>query len=113
MLAATAFVILLGIGVMFYITVREVENRVQRVETKVDTEFKTLRTDVQRQLDALSQSGVGTVPSTITPVPTPTVAPTVTPEATETPTPTVEGQTTPQAGASVTPTPTEPEIINP
>jgi hypothetical protein len=114
MLVVTALVILLGIGVMFYITVHEVENRVQRVETKVDTEFKALRTDVQRQLDAVAQSGAGTVPvPTATPLPTTTPAPTVAPEATETPT--VEGETTPDpdAGATATPTPDEPEIINP
>ena len=116
MLVVTALVILLGIGVMFYITIREVENRVERVETKVDTEFKTLRTDVQRQLDAVALWGAGPVPApTATPLPTTTPAPTVAPEATETPT--VEGETTPDpdpdAGATATPTPDEPEIINP
>lgn len=113
MLVVTALVVLLGVGVMFYITVQEVNKRVDEVTAEVDAQFKTLRTDVQRQLDAIPQdggAGVNPVPSA-TPFPTTTPAPTVTAEPTEAPT--VEGQTTPDPGADSTPTPEEPEIIEP
>ncbi|MDA0181543.1 hypothetical protein OJ997_14655 [Solirubrobacter phytolaccae] len=116
MLAVAALVVLLGVGLMFYITVQEVNDRVDEVNSKIDTNFNRIRTDVQQQLDAFQAgagAGAGTVPvPTVAPVPTevPTVDP-VTPEATETPT--VEGETTPDPGAGATPTPEEPEIINP
>lgn len=114
MLVVTALVVLLGVGVMFYVTVQEVDKRVDEVTKNVDANFNRLRTDVQQQIDALPQTGTdtGTLPTpTVTPFPTTTPAPTATAEPTETPT--VEGETTPDPGADSTPTPEEPEIINP
>jgi hypothetical protein len=114
MLIVTTLVVLAGIGIMFYVTVQEVNDRVDEVNRSVDSNFDRVRTDVQRQLQAFQNNGGGALPTpTITPVPTevPTVDPGITPEATETPT--VEGESTPDAGATSTPTPEEPEIINP
>ncbi|RKQ91202.1 hypothetical protein C8N24_1022 [Solirubrobacter pauli] len=113
MLVAAVVVVLLAFAAMFYLTVQEVNDRVDEVNTRVDANFDRIRTDVQRQLQALPQTGTGTVPApTATPLPTPTPAPTVTAAPTETPT--VEGETTPDPGADSTPTPSpEPEIINP
>lgn len=116
MLVVTALVVLIGVGVMFYVTVQNVDKQVDDVTNTVNSNFTRLRADVQRQLEALPQTGTGTVPvPTVTPVPTevPTVDPgtDVTPAPTEAPT--VEGETTPDPGADSTPTPEEPEIINP
>jgi hypothetical protein len=114
MLVVTALVVLLGVGVMFYVTVREVDKQVDDVTNTVNSNFTRLRVDVQRQLDAIPQTGTVPVP-TVTPVPT--EAPTVDPggDVTPAPTPTatVEGETTPDPGADSTPTPEEPAIINP
>jgi hypothetical protein len=117
MLVVTALVVLLGIGLMFYITVQQVNDRVDEVNSQINRSVNQLRTDVQKELDArIPAGGVGaTVPTTPTPDPllTPTETPTPDPlETTPTPDATVEPTTTPDASA--TPTPTEtPEIINP
>jgi hypothetical protein len=114
MLVVTALVVLIGVGVMFYVTVQEVDQQVDDVTNTVNSNFTRLRSDVQRQLEALPQTGTVPVP-TVTPVPTevPTADPGT--ELTPTPTeaPTVEGETTPDPGADSTPTPEEPAIINP
>jgi hypothetical protein len=112
MLALAAAVVLLGVGLMFYITVQEVDERVKSVQGQIDRNFKQLQTDVRRELDArIPPGGIGSVPS-----PEPTIDPlapteTPTPEPTIAPEPTTEGETTPDA--EVTPTPTAPEIIEP
>jgi hypothetical protein len=114
MLALTAAVVLLGIGLMFYITVQEVDERVNAVRTQIDQSISTLRTDVRRELDArIPPGGVGAIPTpSPTPFPTTTPAPEPTVDGGDvTPEPTIEGETTPDA--EVTPTPTEPEIIEP
>ncbi len=113
MLALTAAVVLLGVGLMFYITIQEVDDRVNSVRGQIDRSIGTLRTDVRKELDArIPPGGFGGVP---TPAPTPfqpeTPAPEPTVEGDITPAPTAEGESTPDA--SVTPTPTEPEIIEP
>ena len=115
MLVVATLVLLVGFAVMFYITVQNVNDRVDEVNTQIDRSVNQLRTDVRKELDArIPPGGIGGVP---TPVPTvdplPTEEPTPDPlETTPTPSPTVEGETTPDASA--TPTATEtPEIINP
>jgi hypothetical protein len=117
MLVASVVVTLLGIGLLFYITVQQVDDRVQDVSTKIDRSVNQLRTDVRRELDArVPATGLGgSLPVTPTPDPllTPTETPTPDPlEITPTPTPTVEGESTPDASATPTPS-EEPEIINP
>jgi hypothetical protein len=109
MLVVTAVVVLLGVGLMFYVTVHEVDERVDSVRSQIDRNFKQLQTDVRRELDARLPPG-GTVPTAPTPEPTadpfaPTETPT--PEATVTPEPT----TTPDASAP--PSGDEPQIIQP
>ena len=116
MLALTAAVVLLGIGLMFYITVQEVDERVNSVRGQIDRSIDTLRTDVRRELDARIPSGgaLGGVPTpapTVDPLPTVTATPDPL-ELTPSPEPTVEGEASPEASA--TPTPTEdPNIITP
>ena len=118
MLALTAFVVLAGVGLMFYITVQEVDERVNSVRSQIDRSIDGLRTDVRKELDArIPPGGIGGIGGVPAPTPTvdplPTTEPTPDPlELTPTPSPTVEGETTPDASA--TPTATEtPEIINP
>ncbi|MBE2320881.1 hypothetical protein DVA67_033290 [Solirubrobacter sp. CPCC 204708] len=113
MLVVTALVVLAGVGLMFYITVQEVDDRVNSVRGEIDRNFQQLQTDVRRELDArIPAGGVGAVPTpTVTPLPTETPTPAPTTEGELPPEPTIEGETTPDA--SVTPTPTEPEIIEP
>lgn len=115
MLVLTAVIVLLGVGLMFYITVQQVDDRVDDVQRTVTSKFDKLRTDVERQIQqAQQQQSSGTLPvPTVTPVPTeaPTVDPNVTPEATEDPLATPDETATPDASATATPE--EPEIINP
>lgn len=115
MLVLTAVIVLLGVGLMFYITVQQVDDRVDDVQRTVTSNFDKLRTDVERQIQqAQQQQSGGTLPvPTVTPVPTeaPTVDPNVTPEATEDPLATPDETATPDASATATPE--EPEIINP
>ena len=116
MLVVATITLLVGFALMFYITVQQVNDRVDEVNAQIDRSVNQLRTDVRKELDARIPAGGGfggaTVPTTPTPDPlTPLETPTPDP-LTPTPSPTVEGQATPDAAA--TPTPTEdPEIINP
>lgn len=115
MLVVTALVVLVGIGVMFYITVQEVNKRVDDVNGQIDRSVNQLRTDVRKELDARIPAGAAGISPIPTPDPlaVPTETPTPDPfETTPTPTPTTEPGTTPDASATETPT-EEPEIINP
>ncbi len=119
MLVATTLVLLVGFALMFYITVQQVNDRVDEVNAQIDRSVNQLRTDVRKELDARIPAGGGlggTVPTTPTPDPlTPLETPTPDPleiTPTPSPSPTVEGETTPDAAATPTPT-DEPEIINP
>ena len=95
---------------MFFVTIQQVNDRVDEVNSTIDSNFNRIRTDVQQQVQALQQSGADTLPApTVSPIPTTTPAPTVTADPTESATP----ESTPDAGATATPTPEEPEIINP
>ena len=95
MLVVATAVLLAGFALMFYITVQNVNDRVDEVNTQIDRSVNQLRTDVRKELDARIPpggiGGIGGVPA---------------------PTPTVEGETTPDASATPTAT-EEPEIINP
>jgi hypothetical protein len=116
MLVVATAVLLAGFALMFYITVQNVNDRVDEVNAQIDRSVNQLRTDVRKELDArIPPGGIGGI---ATPAPTveplPTTEPTPDPleiTPTPTPTPTVEGETTPDASA--TPTPTEDPIINP
>jgi hypothetical protein len=116
MLVVATAVLLAGFALMFYITVQNVNDRVDEVNTQIDRSVNQLRTDVRKELDArIPPGGIGGI---ATPVPTveplPTTEPTPDPleiTPTPTPTPTVEGETTPDASA--TPTPTEDPIDRP
>ena len=118
MLVVATAVLLVGFALMFYITVQNVNDRVDEVNAQIDRSVNQLRTDVRKELDArIPPGGIGGIGSVPTPTPTvdplPTEEPTPDPlEVTPTPSPTVEGETTPEASA--TPTATEtPDIINP
>ena len=117
MLVVATAVLLAGFALMFYITVQNVNDRVDDVNTQIDRSVNQLRTDVRKELDArIPPGGIGGIGGVPTPTPTvdpvPTEEPTPDPlEVTPTPSPTVEGETTPDASA--TPTPTEDPIINP
>jgi len=115
MLVVATAVLLAGFALMFYITIQQVNDRVDEVNAQIDRSVNQLRTDVRKELDArIPPGGIGGI-ATPTPTvePLPTEEPTPDPlEITPTPSPTVEGETTPEASA--TPTATEtPEIINP
>ena len=114
MLVVATAVLLAGFALMFYITVQQVNDRVDEVNAQIDRSVNQLRTDVRKELDArIPPGGIGGITPTPTVDPLPTQEPTPDPlEITPTPSPTVEGETTPDASA--TPTATEtPEIINP
>ena len=118
MLVVATAVIVVAFAVMFYITVQNVNDRVDEVNAQIDRSVNQLRTDVRKELDTrIPPGGLGGIP---TPAPTadplatevPTPDPLeITPTPTPSPSPTVEGETTPDASA--TPTPTEDPIINP
>ena len=74
MLVVATLAILVGFAIMFLITVNQVNDRVDEVNRQIDRSVEQLRTDVRRELDARippGSAGVGTVPTT----PTPVVAP--------------------------------------
>ena len=116
MLALTAAVVPLGVGLMFYITVQEVDERVGTVQGQIDRSIRTLQADVRRELDARIPpgAGLGNLPAaepTIDPLPTETptadpleITPTPTATATATAEPTVEGDASPEASATATAT---------
>jgi hypothetical protein len=104
MLALTAAIVLLVVGVMFVIAGRIIEDRVDdriaEVNKDFDASLNRFRDDVKKELDARAGS-LGAVP-TPTAFPTPTPSPET--DSTETPTPTPTP--TPSAEASPTATPT-------
>src|SRR5688572_11519649 len=104
MLEVATLVILVGFGLMFLITVNQVNDRVDEVNRQIDRSVNQLRTDVRKELDARIPPGAGgiggTVPATPTPDPlTPLETPTPDPLDT-TPSPTPEATTTPDASAT-------------
>jgi hypothetical protein len=104
MLALTAAIVLLVVGVMFVIAGRIIEDRVDdriaEVNKDFDASLNRFRDDVKKELDARAGS-LGAVPAP-TAFPTPTPSPET--DSTETPTPTPTP--TPSAEASPTATPT-------
>jgi len=106
MLVATAAVVLLGVGIMFFITVQQVNARVDEVNSEINRNFNTLRSDVRKELDArIPPGGLPTAPPvTPTPTPFPTETPTPDPGTEITPDPTIEPEITPDATATESPT---------
>jgi hypothetical protein len=104
MLALTAAIVLLGVGVMLVIGGRIIEDRTDDRITEINKDFDAsldrFQEDVKKELDARAGS-LGTAIPTVTAVPTPTVSPE---GADSTPTPTATA--TPSAEASPTATPT-------
>jgi hypothetical protein len=110
MLALTAAVVLLGVGVMLVIGGRIIEDRVDdriaEVNQDFDASLNRFRDDVKKELDARAGSlgAAGAAIPTPTPLATPT--PTASPEGDGAATPTATPTDTPSAETSPTATPT-------
>ena len=60
MLVVATRSLLVGFAVMFYITVQNVNDRVDEVNTQIDRSVNQLRTDVRKELDArIPPGGIG------------------------------------------------------
>jgi hypothetical protein len=113
MLALTALLVLLGVGVMLAIGGRIIEDRVDdriaEVNKDFDASLNRFRDDVKKELDARAGSlGAGTAVPSPTPFVTPTPTPSPSPEGNgSTATPTPSPTETPSAEATPTETPRE------
>src|SRR5918994_1002076 len=104
MLVVATLVIVVGFALMFYITVQQVNDRVDEVNAQIDRSVNQLRTDVRKELDSrIPPGGLGGI---ATPVPTVEPLPTEDPLSTEEPTPD-------PLDITPTPTPTEDPITTP
>jgi type II secretory pathway pseudopilin PulG len=103
MLVAAAAVVLIGVALMLLFAGHQLDNqlndRVDQVNKRIDTQFDQVRNDVRKELDARGAGGAVVPAPTAFPTPTPTPFPTSTP--------------TPTASPSGTPTPTPSATIGP
>src|SRR4051812_9350577 len=88
MLVLTAVLVLVGVGLMLLIAGNQLDNqlndRVDEVNKQLNANFNQVRTDVQKQLQAVPPT-TGTVPE-VTPTPVATASPVPTDTATAAPT---------------------------
>jgi hypothetical protein len=105
MLALTALVVLAGVLAMFLIAANRFDDRVDRVNQRVDEAVNQLRSDVRKELDARVPPNSGGIVPTPTPFPTPT--PTVEGESVPTPSPSPAATSSPEASVTSTASPDE------
>jgi type II secretory pathway pseudopilin PulG len=108
MLVAAAAVVLIGVALMLLFAGHQLDNklndRVDEVNQRIDTEFDQVRSDVRKELDA---RGAGAAIPTATPFPTttptpfPTGTPTTAPTSTPTSSPSGKPTSTPSASETV------------
>ncbi|HET6550218.1 MAG TPA: hypothetical protein VFG79_17280 [Solirubrobacter sp.] len=107
MLALTALVVLAGVLGMFLIAANRFDDRVDRVNQRVDEAVNQLRSDVRKELDARVPTNSGGIVPTPTPTPFPTPTPTVEGESTPTPSPSPAATSSPEASVTSTASPDE------
>jgi hypothetical protein len=105
MLVAAAAAVLVGVALMLLFAAHELDNklndRVDEVNQRIDSQFEKVRSDVRKELDA---RGAGAAIPSTTPFPTPTFSPVPTDTPTATPTATASSSAT--STATPTPSPT-------
>jgi hypothetical protein len=104
MLALTALVVLAGVLAMFLIAADRFDDRVDRVNQRVDGAVNQLRSDVRRELDARIPPGAALTP---TPAPFTTPAPTAAPSPSPSPSP--SPTSSPEASVTSAPSPEQEE----